>query len=185
MTVAEAEAYHSPQIETFRTTGADLVSAFTLNYTQEAAGIVQAARRYNMPVVISYTVETDGKLPSGELLQDAIVEVDQLTGSYAAYYMINCAHPQHFLPVLQAGSDWVKRIKGIRANASLRSHQELNDSDHLDTGDKQLLAQGYQELKPLLPNLNILGGCCGTDHTHLEKICTLWFAEKSLQPEMN
>jgi homocysteine S-methyltransferase len=181
MNAQEAEAYHAPQIETFSTTSADLVSAFTLNYTQEAIGIIKAAKSFNMPVVISYTLETDGTLPSGELLQDAILEADQATDGYAAYFMINCAHPSHFQQILQAGGNWVKRIKGIRANASTRSHQELDEADHLDIGDKQELAKGYQKLKLLLPNLNIIGGCCGTDHTHLENICGLWFDEKSFQ----
>jgi S-methylmethionine-dependent homocysteine/selenocysteine methylase len=185
MTPQEAEAYHSPQIESFSKTAADLVSAFTLNYTNEAIGIIRAAKQFNMPVVISYTLETDGNLPSGELLKDAIREVDQVTDGYAAYYMINCAHPSHFHRVLQAGGDWVKRIRGIRANASTRSHKELDESTHLDTGDKQQLAQGYQDLKPLLPNLTIIGGCCGTDHTHLDRICERWFEDKAVQEEVH
>ena len=175
MTATAAAAYHANQIETFSKTSADLVSALTMNYTQEAIGIVQAAERFNMPVVISYTVETDGHLPSGESLEDAITEVDKATAHYAAYYMINCAHPRHFIDKLQPGTDWVNRIKGIRANASTKSHAELDESDHLDTGDKQELATGYQQLKQLLPHLTIIGGCCGTDHTHLEKICERWF----------
>jgi S-methylmethionine-dependent homocysteine/selenocysteine methylase len=183
MNAQQAEAYHAPQIETFSRTSADLVSAFTLNYTAEAIGIVRAARSFKMPVVISFTVETDGNLPSGELLQAAITEVDRLTQGYAAYFMINCAHPSHFQQVLQAGTDWVKRIRGIRANASSCSHQELDEADHLDPGDKDVLAMGYRQLRSLLPNLNIIGGCCGTDHTHLEKICARWFDEKVLQQE--
>jgi S-methylmethionine-dependent homocysteine/selenocysteine methylase len=185
MEPAEAEGYHAPQIQTFSTTAADLVSAFTLNYTAEAIGIIRAARRFQMPVAISFTVETDGRLPSGASLADAIREADAATDGYAAYYMINCAHPSHFLPVLEAGGDWVKRIKGVRANASCLSHQELDESDHLDPGDKQELAQGYQQLKRLLPHLNIIGGCCGTDATHLEEICARWFDEKVLQPEVS
>jgi S-methylmethionine-dependent homocysteine/selenocysteine methylase len=185
MNAAEAEAYHAPQIETFSTTSADLVSAFTINYTEEAIGIIRAAKRCHMPVVISFTLETDGNLPSGASLQEAILEADQATNAYAAYYMINCAHPSHFQHILQNGGDWVKRIKGIRANASTRSHQELDESDHLDIGDKQDLANGYLQLKSLLPNLNIIGGCCGTDHTHLEGICALWFDEEKLPQEIH
>jgi homocysteine S-methyltransferase len=183
MTVPQAAEYHSPQIETFSTTVADLVTAFTLNYNEEAIGIIRAAESFQLPVAISYTVETDGNLPSGQKLGDAIQEADLATAGYAAYYMINCAHPNHFRHVLEGGGDWVKRIKGIRANASTKSHRELDESDHLDAGDKVLLASGYVQLKPLLPNMNIIGGCCGTDHTHLESICALWFEGKVLKHE--
>lgn len=177
MTVAEAQDYHFPQIKTFSQTNADLVSAFTLNYTEEAIGIINAAKAFNMPVVISYTVETDGNLPSGESLQDAILKVDKITEQYPVYYMINCAHPHHFINKLTGQKEWVNRIKGIRANSSTKSHAELDEAEQLDTGDKQELAKGYQQLKHLLPQLTVVGGCCGTDHTHLEKICEIWFKE--------
>ncbi|QMU27333.1 homocysteine S-methyltransferase family protein [Adhaeribacter radiodurans] len=175
MTSSEAADYHSRQIETFSKTNADLVSAFTLNYTDEAIGIIQAAKKYQMPVVISFTVETDGSLPSGQLLKEAIQEADKATDNYSAYFMINCAHPHHFIHELQSRENWVSRIKGIRANASTKSHAELDESEHLDVGDKQELAHSYEQLKQLLPQLNVIGGCCGTDHTHLEKICTQLF----------
>ena len=122
-------------------------------------------------MVISYTVETDGKLPSGQSLEGAITSLDKITDNYVSYYMINCAHPDHFKDILNPGSTWVKRIKGLRANASNKSHAELDESETLDVGDKDQLARKYQELKTLLPNLNVIGGCCGTDHTHMDKIC--------------
>ncbi|RDC62175.1 homocysteine S-methyltransferase family protein [Adhaeribacter pallidiroseus] len=175
MTALEAQEYHLPQIKTFSQTNADVVSAFTLNYTEEATGIINAAKACNMPVVISYTVETDGNLPSGEPLKYAIQEVDKLTDQYPVYYMINCAHPDHFKNKFTAPEAWVSRIKGIRANASAKSHAELDEAEQLDIGDKQELANGYQLLKYLLPQLTVIGGCCGTDHTHLEKICQTWF----------
>ncbi len=175
MNAKEAQDYHTAQVKSFSETTADLVTAMTINYTAEAIGIVRAAQQYKMPVVISFTTETDGKLPNGETLQDAITQVDEVTDLYVAYYMINCAHPNHFKGVLQDGGQWLQRIKGIRANASMKSHAELDESDHLDAGDKQELARGYLTLKSLLPNLTVIGGCCGTDHTHLEKICTHWF----------
>jgi len=175
MSVETAEEYHSFQIKTVADTNADLVSALTMNYNEEAIGIVNAAKKNNIPVVISYTVETDGKLPSGESLEDAITSLDKITNNYVSYFMINCAHPDHFADVLDPDSNWTNRIKGIRANASCKSHAELDESVTLDVGDKEELARGYQQLKTLLPNLNILGGCCGTDHTHMEEICDVWF----------
>ena len=171
MKISEAEIYHSPQIQTFKKAKADLVSAITMNYVEEALGITTAAKNVKIPVVISFTVETDGNLPSGQSLKSAINQVDSATGSYPIYYMINCAHPSHFNNILERGEGWIKRIHGIRANASKKSHAELDESEHLDRGDKHELAERYQELKILLPNLKVFGGCCGTDHTHVEEMC--------------
>lgn len=175
MSTEMAEEYHSYQIKHVADTNADLVSALTINYNEEAIGIVKAAMKYSIPVVISYTVETDGKLPSGQSLEDAITSLDELTDHYVSYYMINCAHPDHFVNMLNPDSTWTKRIKGLRANASDKSHAELDESETLDVGDKEKLAIKYQELKAILPNLNVIGGCCGTDHTHMDTICEAWF----------
>ncbi len=170
MTAEEAATYHTHQIQSFALADADMVTAMTLNYSAEAIGVVQAARSFNIPVVISFTVETDGKLPDGETLGEAIRKTDDATGHYAAHYMINCAHPEHFSNTIEKGDDWKLRIRGIRANASTKSHVELDECDTLDAGDKCLLADGYKQLKQWLPNLCVIGGCCGTDHSHLEKI---------------
>jgi homocysteine S-methyltransferase len=171
MTAADARAYHSAQIETFAGTDADLVSAFTLNYVNEAIGVVQAAREYAMPVVISFTVETDGRLPSGETLADAITRTDDATAGYAAYYMLNCAHPTHFASVLKQGGDWIGRLQGLRANSSKRSHAELDNSTELDPGNPEELGAEYCELRDAMPTLTVVGGCCGTDHRHVDAIC--------------
>jgi S-methylmethionine-dependent homocysteine/selenocysteine methylase len=175
MSIEIAEEYHSYQIKLVSETNADLVSALTMNYNEEAIGIVKAAQNHDIPVVISYTVETDGKLPSGQSLEEAITSLDKMTNHYVSYYMINCAHPDHFVHILNPSSSWTKRIKGLRANASTKSHAELDESETLDLGDKKRLARKYHELKSLLPNLNVIGGCCGTDHTHMDLICDAWF----------
>ena len=177
MTAEEAEEYHSSQIKVVSNTNADLVSALTINYNNEAIGIVNAAKKHNIPVVISYTVETDGNLPSGQSLKEAILSLDKATNNYASYFMINCDHPEHFKGVLSINESWTKRIKGLRANASKKSHAELDESETLDIGNKKELASDYCDLRDHLPNLSIIGGCCGTDHTHLAKICKAWFDE--------
>lgn len=171
MTAEQATDYHRAQIEAFRDADADLVTAITMNYVEEAIGIVNAAQALEIPVVISFTVETDGKLPTGQSLKDAIAQVDQATGQFPAYYMINCAHPTHFAEALTAGEPWLERIRGIRANASTKSHTELNESETLDDGNPEELGNQYRELKAKLRNLNVLGGCCGTDDRHIEAIC--------------
>jgi S-methylmethionine-dependent homocysteine/selenocysteine methylase len=166
----EAAAYHAEQIAVFRDSDADMVSAFTINYVEEAIGIVQAATAAAMPMVISFTLETDGQLPSGQPLKDAIADVDTATASAPAYYMINCAHPQHFEAMLPAGEPWLARIRGIRANASKRSHAELDAAPDLDTGDPIELGRDYRSLLRKLPKLAVFGGCCGTDHRHVAEI---------------
>ncbi|MEQ1951192.1 homocysteine S-methyltransferase family protein [Mesorhizobium yinganensis] len=171
MEADEAESYHATQIETLAGTATDMVTAFTMNTANEAIGIAQAAKKAGMPCVISFTVETDGKLVTGMALGDAVKAVDDATGGSPAYYMINCAHPTHFTQALAAGESWIERVRGVRANASARSHQELDESDTLDAGDPIDLGRRYNDLRRDFPGMRILGGCCGTDHRHLAAIC--------------
>jgi len=170
MSAEEAERYHSTQIEVFAETSADLVSALTLTYVDEATGIVRAAKGAGLPAVISFTVETDGRLPSGQSLGEAIEQVDAETVRAAAYFMVNCAHPTHFADVLQP-APWLERLRGVRANASSKSHAELDEAEELDQGDPAELAGAYRDLSNRLPNLNVVGGCCGTDHRHVDAVC--------------
>jgi homocysteine S-methyltransferase len=170
MSADEARDYHSWQVGVLARQPVDMVSAFTMTYANEATGIVQAAKEHGVPAVISFTLETDGRLPSGQTLGDAIGEVDDATDGYAAYFMINCAHPDHFDAILTPGADWVNRIHGLRANASRRSHAELDASTELDAGNPVELGTQYRSLVRRLPRLAVLGGCCGTDHRHVEAI---------------
>ena len=171
MSAKEAQDYHSMQIDTLSKTQADMISALTLNYVEEAIGIARAAKDHNMPVVISFTLETDGRLPTGQSLKEAIEQVDAETNQTPIYYKINCAHPTHFDDILSAGEPWLEKIHSIRANASSCSHAELDEAEELDEGNPQELAQQYKALREKLPNLNVLGGCCGTDSRHIEAIC--------------
>ncbi|MEO8290252.1 MAG: homocysteine S-methyltransferase family protein [Gaiellaceae bacterium] len=172
MTPDEAEHYHSPQIEVFADTTADLVTAWTLSYPEEAMGIARAAQKAEIPVVISFTVETDGRLPNGQSLREAIEAVDEETGAAAAYFMVNCAHPTHFEGELEPGP-WLERLWGIRANPSVKSHAELDEATELDAGDPVELAADYARLRAQFPQLNVLGGCCGTDERHLDEIAAV------------
>lgn len=170
MSAVAAHDYHLAQIATFAGTEADMVAAFTITYPDEAIGIVDAAAACEMPVAISFTLETDGRLPSGDALSEAILRTDAETGAYPAYYMINCAHPTHVEPALAEGGSWRERLHGLRANASRRSHAELDEATELDDGDPEALGEEYQVLHQLLPRMNVLGGCCGTDTRHVAAI---------------
>ncbi|MEL6361565.1 MAG: homocysteine S-methyltransferase family protein [Pseudomonadota bacterium] len=183
LTVDQAQAYHSVQIGWFDEFGADMVSAITMTYAEEAIGIALAAKDKAIPLAIAFTVETDGKLPSGEALKDAIARVDVATGAAPAYYMINCAHPDHFAHVLHG--EWTARIRGIRANASRLSHAELDAADTLDDGDPAELGALYAGLDVLLPNLTVVGGCCGTDHRHITAICEALGAPEKGKPSQS
>jgi len=167
LTPAEALEQHAPQIHALGKAGVDLISAMTLTHVGEAVGIALAAKEIDMPAVISFTLETDGSLPSGQPLGEAIDAVDRATGASPLYYMINCAHPDHFSGVLDEGAGWLKRIGGIRANASRLSHAELDAAETLDAGDPEELAALHAALFALLPNIRVVGGCCGTDERHV------------------
>lgn len=178
MTPAQAKKYHEPQIRALVEGGIDVINALTINYSNEGIGVVLAAKDHGVPVVISFTVETDGHLPGGETLKEAIEKTDRMTDGYTTHFMINCAHPEHFGHRLKESGDWKNRISGIRANASTKSHAELDESEILDTGDKCRLAGGFRELMQLLPGLKVIGGCCGSDHSHHEIICETLFSQR-------
>jgi homocysteine S-methyltransferase len=171
MEAAEAEEYHALQAEVFARTEADMISAITMNTVNEAIGIARASKAAGMPCVVAFTVETDGRLADGSSLREAVERTDEATGHSPVYYMINCAHPTHFENALHAGETWLERVHGIRANASAKSHAELDDSTELDEGDMADLGRRYRALTAKHPQMRILGGCCGTDHHHISAIC--------------
>ena len=175
MTADEAAAYHSLQVAALAGGGVDQVSAITLTYPAEAIGFVRAAQEVGVPCVVSFTVETDGRLPNGGALRDAVEQVDRETGGAALGFMVNCAHPTHLGTAFPDG-DWLARITGLRANASTRSHAELDAAEDLDDGDPDDLAAHYRRLVDRLPSLDVLGGCCGTDDRHVDAIASACLA---------
>ena len=176
MTTDDAAAYHSFQIECMAARGVDVITAMTMGYVEEAIGIVRVGRALGLPVVVSFTLETDGRLPSAMSLGEAIETTDAATSGGAQHFMINCAHPTHFADVLKGKPAWASRIGGLRANASSLSHAELDEMVELDEGDPADLAARYVALRSLLPALRVLGGCCGTDHRHVAAIAQAWHA---------
>jgi homocysteine S-methyltransferase len=169
MSEDEAEAYHAEQIGILAATDVDLVHAMTITYAAEAIGIARAAARAGVPAAISFTTETDGRLPDGTALTDAIAAVDAATGGTPVYYGVNCAHPSHFASALPSGEIGA-RVRTVRANASRKSHAELDESPTLDGGDPVELAGDYLRLRAQHPGITILGGCCGTDARHVQAI---------------
>ena len=176
MSADEAEAYHAVQLRALAETAADQVAAMTITDANEAIGIVRAARAVALPITVGFTLETDGRLPSGQDLGEAIEQVDRETDRGPTQFMLNCAHPTHFAGVLSEAGAWRERIGGVRANASTLSHAELDVAEELDAGDPADLAARYVALRELLPNLTLVGGCCGTDVRHVTAICEAWLA---------
>ena len=172
MAEAEAEDYHRKQLGWLAETEADMVTATTFTQAGEAIGLVRAAGEYGLPVVVSFTVETNGSLPSGQALSEAIEAVDAATGSAAAYFMVNCAHPDHFSHVL-TDAPWARRIRGLRCNASRKSHAELDQCEVLDDGNPAELAEQYRAFRSAMPWVNVFGGCCGSDLRHVARIASM------------
>ncbi len=107
--------------------------------------------------MISFTVETDGRLASGQTIRDAIEQTDRETGNAPAYYMLNCAHPTHFADALRKGEAWTARLRGLRANASMRSHAELDAAPDLDIGDPADLGRRYHALRRQFGHFCVVG----------------------------
>ena len=171
LSIDEAVKYHTHQADALAEAGVDMLTAVTMTYAEEAIGITRAARTAGIPVAVSFTVETDGRLPNGMSLENAIKAVDSATDCAPEYFMINCAHPSHFDHVLQGEANWTDRIFGIRANASCKSHAELDEAVELDEGNPVEFGQSYGALNRSLKNLRVVGGCCGTDHRHIGEVC--------------
>ena len=171
MSVAEATSFHGLQASAFAAADADMMSGITMTYVEEAIGVTNAAAAVGLPVAVSFTVETDGRLPSGQPLGDAIEQVDDTADRAPAYFLINCAHPTHFRDVIEteAGAAWTTRVKGLRANASAMSHEELDAATELERGNVPDLADHYRQLQQWI-DLRVVGGCCGTDAEHIEAI---------------
>jgi len=131
MNAEQAKVYHFDQVNAFALADADIITAATINYSDEAIGIINAARLFQLPVVISFTVETDGKLPGGESLQEAIEKTDKETNRYAEHFMINCAHPQHFLHVLQTDKEWKLRLRVFAPMLLRKAMLNLMNQKHL------------------------------------------------------
>lgn len=170
MTADEAEGYHSWQVEVLASAGADLVTAMTFTYADEAIGFARAAAGAGIASVIGFTVETDGRLPDGTTLAEAVTRTDGATGAAPTHYLVNCAHPTHFETVLDPSQPWTRRVRAVRANASRMSHAELDEAEQLDDGDPAELGRQYADLRRRLPWLQVLGGCCGTDVRHVQEI---------------
>ena len=165
----EAAEYHAHQIRSFAAAGADLVSAMTMTSPQEAMGVVgrrparghpgrdRLHRRDRRPAARRHAAAATRSRPS--------TPPAGRTGSSST-----ARTPPTSRPAFDGGA-WQSRIAGLRPNASTMTHAELDAMEELDEGDLGLLASSLDALRPQLPSLAIVGGCCGTDSRH---VAALW-----------
>lgn len=166
LSVEVARNYHRAQMLEFKANKAGAVGAYTLSTSTEALAIALEAKDATIPCFLSFTVETDGTLPSGESLQMAVERVDEETQNSVLFFMVNCAHPRHVRKAVENDGAWIQRIRGVRGNASIKSHEELNNSTELHSGDPVQFANDLLSLRDIFPQLVVMGGCCGTSPDH-------------------
>ena len=162
MTAAEAEKYHTPQIEALAAAGIDRITAVTVLDPAEGIGVVRAAVAANTPVYVSFTLGEDGRLPDGTELADGIDEIDRATNFAAEAFLINCAHPEEVEAALQRRPDapQLERLHGFRLNAA--RHDEEGPGDAPEDFARALFG-----LREQVSGSRVFGGCCGTDTPHL------------------
>jgi len=175
VSIGAAYDYHAAQVDVLARAGVDVLVPLTMTSLPETLGILRAAEIAKLPVLVSPTIEPDGKLPDGTPLGEFVATVDDATHGYPLAFMVNCVHPSHLAPVLRAAAErdepWLTRFRGVRANASAKTHAELDASKALDRGDPAALGGGVADLQRA-HGLTIVGGCCGTDAEHLACIAS-------------
>ncbi len=170
ITAESAEDYHAVQLETLKRADVDFACALTFNNVAESVGALRAANQTGVPLFVSLTLDRSGRLKSGPTLAEAIVEIDAQAGEAAPeLYMINCSHPLEYEPALE-NRDWIKRLRGVRPNASKMEKLALCELGHIEEGDPVELASRLRDLSERYPHMDIFGGCCGTGHKHLREI---------------
>jgi len=178
MDAQTAQEYSMPQVNTFEVAGADMVNAMPMTYAEEAIGIAWAAQIAGMPVVISFAIESNGNLPSGQSLKRAIEQVDQATSNTPSYYMIDCAHPAYLQSRLPINESWTDRIYGIVGNISC-SNTHLDTTKNTENIHLKSFGTECLALTRKLRNLTVLGGCCDHNHRHIEAICEAYCPQVS------
>lgn len=170
ITAESAEDYHSVQLNTLKAAGVDFVSAQTFNNVPEAVGVCKAASKMGVALSVGLTLDSTCRLKSGPSLAEAITEIDALTGEQAPdFYLLNCSHPVEYEPALENAS-WIKRLRGVRPNASKMEKLALCKLGHLEDGDPVELGAQLGDLSQRFPHMDIFGGCCGTGDSHLREI---------------
>ena len=168
LSAAEGEEFHWWQIERLARAGVDFLMAATLPNIGEAIGIARAMERTGVPYIISFVIGTDGRVLDGTSLWDAVQWVDASTSTQPLCYMVNCSYPT-FLRAEEQPSELFTRLLGYQGNSSALSHSELDGSDRLQVEDIAAWAEEMLRLNSEY-GVKILGGCCGTDEAHLQRL---------------
>jgi len=177
--LAEAEQFHTPQLEALAEAQVDFLYAATLPALSEAQGIATAMAKLGLPYVLSFVIRRDGTLLDGTPLAQAIETIDDTTPQSPTGYAVNCVHPTVFINGLaaleQQRPTLVKRILSYQANTSARDPKELDGLGELETEKPEVLAElmlrAHQRFRT-----PFLGGCCGTDTSHIECLASAYQA---------
>lgn len=169
LTETEAIHFHSTQTEQLSEAGVDFIKAATLPALTEALGIATAISNIDAPYIISFVVRPEGTLLDGIKLVDAINTIDDKVKNPPLFYMCNCVHPSVFEKTLENNPDVTNRLIGLQANTSAKSPEELESLSYLDTTDPEDFSDMMIKLQKKF-KLKVLGGCCGSDNTHMEAI---------------
>jgi S-methylmethionine-dependent homocysteine/selenocysteine methylase len=177
----KAKEFHSWQANLFTQAGVDFLYAGIMPTLPEVIGMAMAMEQTELPYIISFMVRDTGRLLDETTINDAIEKVDSSVKRKPVCYMTNCVHPT----VLYKALNWSfnqtslvkQRFRGIQANTSTLPPEQLDNSTDLKCSDCLELAQAMHKLTEIL-TLKIIGGCCGTNNTHISKIASTFTSMK-------
>jgi len=139
----------------------------------ETIGMARAMADTNIPYVISFMIKKDGCLLDGTTISDAIKAIDKLVKPKPIFYMTNCIHPTNLIKALNSRKNKNKKIlsrfRGIQANASMLSPEELNNCNIIQKDNFNNIVEEMQFLRENF-GLKIFGGCCGTNDKFMEAL---------------
>lgn len=163
------EAY-SEQIEGLIDGGVDILLIETIFDGLNAKCAVISAeevmkrKNINLPIMISATVNKEGKIFTGQSIESLIVALDRES---IISYGFNCSFgAKELIPLTKKLGKFTKKPISLYPNAGLPNE----DGEYLESPD---ITANY--LKELVDNqeVNILGGCCGTTFEHIKSIANL------------
>ncbi len=174
-----AREFHRQQIDSLVEARPDFLQASTLPAFTEAAGIADAMADTGMCYILSFVILENGSLLDGTPLSTAISNIDDTVSRAPIGYAINCVHPDTACSGLKAEISGLKnRIIGFFGNTSARTPEELDGLAALETEDPELFSCSIENLTRQF-SIPVVGGCCGTDHTHIEFIAARLTKQKA------
>jgi homocysteine S-methyltransferase len=166
-----ARSLHQPQIGELADSGVDLLTAKTLPAFGEALGIVGLMAETGLPYTLSFVALRDGTMLDGTPIEQAVARIDDAVARPPDSYNLNCVHTSVFAAALNAAgardTAATARFKGLEANTSAKTPEELEGLEELDTEAPEDFGSGLWAVHQAFGTC-YLGGCCGTSTEHIE-----------------